>query len=394
MKKAIFILNRLLLINLCVFVLLSYHFKLLVKINLGIGMALFISIIILELRFPLKKKLALPESLRYLSGNPLFKPVFIFLLSAIVSTIFSINSAYSQRVLFERFFPYCLFFILGCYLARSKKQLLICIILFMLGGLVIGIIGLKEYIYFPLAGRLYLLFGKPFNFTPFILFFLPLSYTIAFFAKNKSLKLLATVSIVVWALCFYWNNSRAVWVAAPLALLAISFLKSKRLAGILLIILASFFLLSSVSFKERASTTLNTLTWGGRLDLYDSAVKIYKDFPVFGAGLGTYHKLLQKYQLKPVEHLHAHNVYLEIAANMGTFGLLSFLWIFIVFFFILLKKRPIWKKRPAEEQAILLGLSASILASLIVVFATTIIIVGLQDSAIFWFFLGAASAIL
>ena len=402
MNKLNSALEKLLLFNFFVFVLFFYHSKLLVKIILGVGMAIFILINILELLAARKKKISLSDRFKYLSQNRLLKPVSIFLFSAVISTIFSIEPIHSQRVLFERFVPYFLFFMLGCYLAKFRKGIIILTILFITNGVILGIAGIREYFYSPVAGRLYYLFHSPFNFTPFLLFFLPLSFAIAFFAKNKFLRLLAAASLITWALCFYWNNSRAVWLAVPIALLVVTFLKSKRLAVIFLIIFILIFSLLSVSFKERVSTVLDTLTWGGRLELYKSAVKIYKDFPVFGAGLGEYEKLLYKYaEYSPTQvnskkgiHLHAHNTYLEIAANMGTVGVLSFVGIFVVFFFILLRNKPLWKKRPAEEQAILLGLSASILASLIVAFATTIIIVGVQDPAIFWFFFGVASALL
>ena len=58
---------------------------------------------------------------------------------------------------------------------------------------------------------------------------------------------------------------------------------------------------------------------GGRLDAWTDTVKIIRDFPVFGTGLGTYGRAMLLYQTKgrEVMYAEAHNDYLQVAAEGG-----------------------------------------------------------------------------
>ena len=91
--------------------------------------------------------------------------------------------------------------------------------------------------------------------------------------------------------------------------------------------------------------------------------------------------------LAPRIHAHAHNTFLELLAETGMLGFLAYMYIFVFFFtsfFGSLKKRCDHFRTP-----ILIGLAGGILASLILSLGTTIIIVDLQNAAMFWLFLGA-----
>jgi len=51
-------------------------------------------------------------------------------------------------------------------------------------------------------------------------------------------------------------------------------------------------------------------------------VRLIRDFPLFGSGLGTFEIVYRQYQTTLVENVvdHAHNDYLEFAANTGFIG--------------------------------------------------------------------------
>ena len=67
----------------------------------------------------------------------------------------------------------------------------------------------------------------------------------------------------------------------------------------------------------------------GRMDFWHEAINIIHDYPVFGTGLNTYSIVARKYKINWGGY--PHNCYLQIAAEMGIVGLLSFLWIIGVF---------------------------------------------------------------
>jgi O-antigen ligase len=142
--------------------------------------------------------------------------------------------------------------------------------------------------------------------------------------------------------------------------------------------------------------------WSFRLPLYKAAVSIFRDYPVFGAGIGMYEKVLHtpKYELSkdyPVSkelNLHAHNTYLEVASEMGTVGFSAFIGIFLTFFIKALKKIPVLNKEAGSEdkKAIYFGLMGTISTILIFAFSTTIITVGVNNSLYFWLLFGMATA--
>jgi len=65
----------------------------------------------------------------------------------------------------------------------------------------------------------------------------------------------------------------------------------------------------------------------GRIDLWGSSAQIIKDYPVWGAGLGTFSRLAPEYGIK--DGYYSHNGFLHMASEVGVIGLGSFL--FIIF---------------------------------------------------------------
>lgn len=64
------------------------------------------------------------------------------------------------------------------------------------------------------------------------------------------------------------------------------------------------------------------LTLEGRFAIWSDTVRLIRDFPLFGSGLGTFEIVYRQYQTTLVENSvdHAHNDYLEFAANTGFIG--------------------------------------------------------------------------
>jgi len=64
------------------------------------------------------------------------------------------------------------------------------------------------------------------------------------------------------------------------------------------------------------------LTIEGRFAIWSDTVRLIRDFPLFGSGLGTFEIVYRQYQTTLVENVvdHAHNDYLEFAANTGFIG--------------------------------------------------------------------------
>jgi O-antigen ligase len=110
----------------------------------------------------------------------------------------------------------------------------------------------------------------------------------------------------------------------------------RRLARVALFLAAaSAVVVSLVLFLGRERTALergtpggsDVLSLGGRRTGLETAVAIWRRFPVVGSGLGTFERLAPMSQPGAFEQIynHAHDDYAEIAATTGTVGLLAFL---------------------------------------------------------------------
>lgn len=387
------LLKFLLLLNFSVFLTIAPYSKISVKIILCVGVFLGILLIIARKeRHTLRIFLA-----DFFPQNSLNKAVLLFLFISLCSVIISTNFFHSQCIFFERYIPYLLFFMFGYFLAKSRRNAGILIFVFMLHVLILGCGATVDHFRFP-ATRIFSSFGWPINLSNYLVLSIPLSCAVFLFAKNPMLKLCSFITAVLSFSSLIWTGSRAAWLAVPIASLITCFLKNRKTTLILLVVLLIVVYFLAPVYKNRAMTTFDVSSWN-RIELYKTAVRIFKAYPFFGAGIGTYEKLMYAQRFMPMngysfghEHLHAHSTYLELLSEMGIIGLTVFLWIFFLFFRQVFFNKPLWKNEQNDTTAVIIGLSSSIMATLIFAFASTNITVGIQDSAVFWFLFGVAAS--
>jgi len=393
-QKIINFLKNLLLISLIVFIILAPFSKKAVKISFIVAFLLWVIINLLEFKLSFYKHL--------IAKTPINIQLLLFLFALSLSTLFSLDPYYSHGVFFERYLGYILFFCLGSYLGKDMRQATILIGAIIFAGILIGVGGIWDHLHLgtvncfhPGPGRLQTSFGQSISFPRFLVLYIPLSYSMLFFSRNKIFKIGGFISLMVLFLCLILNASRGGLAAVMAAALVVSFVKNKKVALLSLIFFWISFLFPALGIKERALTAFNHLTWGERVPLWDIAIRMFKDYPIFGVGLGMHKKLLQQYwevsALFPTFRIwHMHNTYLEILAEAGIVGIATFLWIFIRFFKTAFKAV---KNMTGEQQAILLGLIGSVIAALILALSASNISAGVQETVMFWFLLGIAASL-
>jgi hypothetical protein len=340
-------------------------------------------------------------------SNFLTKPVLIFLGAAVLSVIFSMDPYNSQKIFFSRHIIYFLFFLMGSNLAArfntghskdstiSIRNLYFITAAILLSGAVLSIGGIRDYILFR-PGRLYTSFGRDIIFAMlpiYFVFFIPFSISLVLFSKKWG-RACGLLSLVLLVPCWIFAGSRAGWIAVILSVFSmiILFKKGKKY-------LAAFFILITVTIgvffifhshtHDKINNFFNEDTFGGRPQLMMAAVNIFKEHPLFGAGLGMYGNICRDNPPTPVFHLHVHNTYLEVLSESGIFGFLALLWIFIVFFkktFRLIKSGVL----KDEVRAIFIGLWGMIASMLVFEIFGSCILVGMQAAPLFWFLLGFA----
>jgi putative inorganic carbon (HCO3(-)) transporter len=221
--------------------------------------------------------------------------------------------------------------------------------------------------------------------------------------KKLILRFLAGFGIFVLLATIYYTLSRGGF----LALLVVAFLimirqPSRHYTGFILIgimLLASYRYMPS-EYTERISTLSQVLPDSRTSARKDVSLeerraaniigwKMFTDHPVFGVGVGNYNSNLVAYarQLGLVHNVtSAHNLYLEVAAERGIFGFLSFMAIIYATFRVLQRTKESCLKRNFLE---MVGICEALTAGLVGYLVTAAF---LHDAYIryLWLLLGIA----
>ncbi len=167
-----------------------------------------------------------------------------------------------------------------------------------------------------------------------------------------------------WLICFFLGfialilaRSEGAILATNIASIFFLLFISKTTRKIIICFLIVFLISFSFNFlglkdKIIPKITLEDLSGQLRLNIWQGAVKMLKDSPILGVGLGGYEKMAPLYQeryyntngeLVSVEtHPYPHNLFLAFYLELGFFGFLFFCLILGLFFshsFVLLKKQ-------------------------------------------------------
>jgi len=378
--------------------IVSPYFRVQVKILVFVAIGLWLAVKLTRVFVLGKKKL--------FAQNPLQMPFIVFGCVCLLSVLLSQNLYHSQKVFFNRFMIYWLLFLIGMdVVSYSRKNFWWLSSSLIFSSCLLAAGGIRDYLVFHPA-RLFTVFSLriPFSMLPlFITYFLPFNFAVLIFCQNRFLRIFSFASLILLFPCAVWQGARAAWVAIAISLLFASFFKNRRIfAGVVLVLLVVF---SSGFFFSATRQKLESIPypsqWNSRTPLYNSALKMFHDHPVFGVGLGMYEKLIKepRYALSSdypnkihILYLHAHNIYLEILAEMGVVGLLAFTFLFLSYFY----KVSVALKGIKNENylAVIIGIASLVVASLVSGVAASIITVGVNETFIFWILLGISLGLL
>lgn len=188
-----------------------------------------------------------------------------------------------------------------------------------------------------IKGRVVSMFDNPNVLGEFLILIFPI--TLALMATSKlsyeRFFLFAISMMSCWCLVFTW--SRGAWIGCMIATVLFLCVSSKYFftAGLLSLPWVGAFV-----WLKRDSLILTRLTSFGdsstsyRLGIWKGVLRMLEDVGLFGIGIGegAFKKIYPMYALTGIETApHAHNLYLQIAVEMGVFALIAFL-IFIFLF--------------------------------------------------------------
>jgi O-antigen ligase len=215
----------------------------------------------------------------------------------------------------------------------------------------------------------------------YLTFNLLLILTLLFSIGNKIYKIALFLIFVLLQACLIMTFSRGSWLGFFFGVILFLLLFPKANKLTLLVTIYIILIIFFPGLKERAmfADSDRFVVWKGTL-------KMIKNHPFLGMGLGTYMDYFQEYVSKTMYIRYAHNCYLQIWAESGIFSLISFM-LFIGS--IMFKGIRVFKK---SNSFILLGLTCAFFAFLIHAFFDAQLY-SLQLAVLFWFMAGLILAV-
>lgn len=204
---------------------------------------------------------------------------------------------------------------------------------------------------------------------------LNLSFSIAKFKGIWEDKLL-TLSILLSSICLLLTYSRGGFAAFCAAMLTLYLLKRRK--GVLVYlftVIALFALINTTGNLNRADVAIVYKDSSSlyRLEIWKSAVQMFLKRPILGNGIGTTWYFLSGGSDKLFKIvLHSHNIFLQVAAEMGAAGLAAF--IYLIVKNIMDGCKILGELGESEEAAVVEGFLAGIAG---------IIVHGMVDAVIF-----------
>lgn len=177
----------------------------------------------------------------------------------------------------------------------------------------------------------------------------PIAMTLYYLRKKKKALLGLISALALYALILTFSRSAVLGVW--LAILFIGIIKKDKLILMLLLlslVIAPFFAPKNIrNWAKATNSPWEFLLNKERFDLYKTALNMVKAHPFIGVGVNTYCLNYQKYKVSEASVLtdkgnwYAHNIFLQMAAEIGIVGLAVFIWMLLALFrsfFIFLKK--------------------------------------------------------
>ena len=169
--------------------------------------------------------------------------------------------------------------------------------------------------------------------------------TLGFLAKveRRSQKIILIVAIILLAACLAMTYSRGAFLSIAIVFAVYGVLCDWRVL-ILFAAVTGFIAFNDSAFFNRilSAFTMSDSSEGVRLGIWVSTIAMISDHPFAGIGWGAYQYVYPQYNYYVADPTiiiyHAHNSYLNFAAEIGIVGALAFFWYFFGTMILALRK--------------------------------------------------------
>lgn len=284
-----------------------------------------------------------------LTMTKLDMPIILFLIIIIISTITSISPIDSLRDLALHIGGLSFLFVM-INSVEEKKDFNIIVTILVFTATLVALYGLYQYLVGVevdkawldvennpgITTRVYSVFNNPNILAEYLVMIIPLSVSLFWFSKKLSKKIIFLGTTLIMVLALVLTSSRGGWIGFAFSALVFILLIEKRLLlSLIPITLGGLFLLPDTIINRILSIgNLADSSNAYRITMWEITLDIIKDHWLAGVGFGhlPFKQTFETY-IRTMPTFHAHNTYLETAAEMGIPGLVAFL----LFLFVLFK---------------------------------------------------------
>lgn len=213
---------------------------------------------------------------------------------------------------------------------------------------------------------------QPNHLAAVLLLFLPLTMALLLSPRLGSVHRLQLLLLTgLFGALLLSTRSRGALLALVLALVVVLWLEGRRkllgfaaLAAVGLAFLARRWLVDAFILSGAAQGTTAAVVLTGRPAIWERSLLVLGDFPVTGVGLGAFHDVATELYLLEGRVGDAHDLYLQVALDLGVAGLLAFL------VFVAAVLRRAWTAvaaapEPGLKRSRRIGILAALLAFLV-----------------------------
>ena len=170
-------------------------------------------------------------------------------------------------------------------------------------------------------------------------------------------KLILTVVIGLLLACLAMTYSRGAFLSIAIVFVICGIIKDRRILVLFMLLTAAIIYIDS-TFMERVLSIFATSvdsSEGLRVGIWISTISMIADHPFVGIGWGAFKAIYPQYNyyLQDTTQIiyHAHNLYLQTAAEVGIVGALAYFWYFFATMFQSITFNPDKLKQDAKNFA-------------------------------------------
>lgn len=349
-----------------------------------------------------------------LEASPVNRPFFFIALFSAISISQTVNFASSMQGMWKLFLMWSIYIVLSHQIKTARYALAVT------GAVLFGLLltsfdgiwqlyfgkdlyrgfdyAIQEGMFLP---RISASFPHTNIFAAYLILFLPLALSLFLhFMKIQFKRLIFLIIFILGSFCLFFTFGRGAAIGLLTAILFIAILKRSKAAFLFLmaaIIIAPIIMPAPIKKWAREAGPIRYIILNPeRIGDYRNAMNMIKHNWLLGVGVNTYVLNKDKYKIRDGASDignagYSHNIYMQMAAEIGIFGLISFLFLIFGLFRFSLKKLP--KIKDPLFKSITVGLLAGIIAFLVNGFTETVLYYP-KVAVLFWYEVGLLLGVL